>query len=328
MAGAKRNVFFKRLQRSAEADMNTGIYLKHDIDGFSIDNSFVTTLQKQFRNHTFTIYTTVEDLEMSLHEHDIIITWVFKRTWYQKAKRLKAIFTPAAGADWVEYDSDGTIPVFHGAFHGLLIAETLIGMMIYFNRRFGQLQKNQREHHWNRNFLSYSRPLFGQNVMIYGYGNIGRECARVLKTFGCTIIGVKHSPELAFADTNADQIIHPQQCHEHLDIIDHFISILPGTKANDHIFNRDFWNAMNPECFFYNVGRGNCCKEEDLLWALDNKKIAGAGLDVFETEPLPPESKLWDHPGVFIMPHASPLCTGYLPLYLEELSQQLKPFLR
>jgi phosphoglycerate dehydrogenase-like enzyme len=307
--------------------MNIGIWLFNPIDAFSATSEMISPLRTNFPSHSFILIKDFETFEQSLHLYDVLVTWNFKKKWYCKASRLRAIFTPAAGSEWIERDPDNSIPVIHGAFHGPLMAETLCAMILFFNKQFHRAIADQKQHHWNRNSYSSGKRLGSQTILFYGFGSIARTCAKQLKQFGCTIWAVKRSEAAPFRDFSADLIISTEQVSEYIDKADHIVSILPAHESTNNIFNREFFQHTNPASYYYNLGRGNCCNEEDLLWALNNNRIAGAGLDVFQTEPLPSDSPLWNHPNVFIYPHASAIVSDYMPFYIAELMQTLKPFL-
>jgi phosphoglycerate dehydrogenase-like enzyme len=171
------------------------------------------------------------------------------------------------------------------------------------------------------------RRLGTQTILFYGYGSIARTSASLLQKFGCIIWAVKRSQRDAMNDNDADLIIHPEQCGEYIGKADHIVSILPANEQTNNIFNRQFFTRTNSNAYFYNLGRGNCCCEADLLWALNNNRIAGAALDVFESEPLPNDSALWNHPRVLVYPHASAINNDYMNFYISELKRTLKPYL-
>jgi phosphoglycerate dehydrogenase-like enzyme len=307
--------------------MNIGICLCNTIDAFSVNSEKFKPLQEYFPTHIFSEIEDVEALETCVSTFDLLITWVFKKEWYQRTPRLKAIFTPAAGSEWIEHDPGYSIPVFHGTFHGPLMAETLCAMILFFNKQFSNAIVNQKHHQWNRNIYSTGKRLAAQTILFYGYGSIARCCASMLKKFGCTILAVKRSEPDLILDSDADQIIPPVQCQPFLGRADHIVSILPALESTTDIFNGQFFQYTNPNAYFYNLGRGNCCDEAALLWALDNNKISGAALDVFKTEPLPEDSALWTHPGVLIYPHASAINSDYISFYIAELKKTLSPYL-
>ena len=111
---------------------------------------------------------------------------------------------------------------------------------------------------------------------------------------------------------------------EELPCADHVVLLLPGGRATDGIFTERHFNAMKPGAFLYNLGRGNCYREEDLITALKNGTIAGAGLDVFAEEPLPADSPLWEQPNVLITPHSSAISREYIDLFIREWLETLR----
>ncbi len=306
--------------------MNVIVYLENDVKAFSVTDEHIKRIRNRFP--LWDIFRVTD--ETSFLEHldlaDLVITWKFKAQWYYKAPKLKALFTPAAGQDWIEKVKDFDVAVFHGTFHGTIMAESLLSMILYFNRRIPQAVLQQKNHIWDRDFLNQTSRLSTQHVVIVGYGTIARECARVLKVFGCRITGVKHSPYDCTLDKDTYAICHPDQIENVLRSCDHLVSILPGTESNNCFFNKKRFSAIKPGAFFYSIGRGNCCKDEDLLWALDRELIAGAGLDVCYQEPLSQNSSLWDYPDVLIVPHGAAIVRDYMALYFKELCDVLENF--
>lgn len=302
------------------------VYLENDVKAFNVTEEHINCIRNRFPQWDFIRVTDENAFLEHLGKADLVITWVFKAPWYYMAPKLKAIFTPAAGHDWIEQNKNFNVAVCYGTFHGTIMAESLLAMILYFNRRIPQALLQKKNHIWNRDFLNTTSRLATQHVVIVGYGRIARECARILKIFGCRITGVKHSSYDYMLDKDTNAICHPDHIEEVLGDCDHLVSILPGTDSNNGFFNRKRLSALKPGAFFYSIGRGNCCKEEDLLWALDKGFIAGAGLDVFYQEPLPLDSSLWDHPDVLIIPHGTAIVKDYLSLYFEELSERLRDF--
>lgn len=304
--------------------MNVIVYLENDVKAFSVTDENINFIRNRFPQWNIIRVTDENAFLDHLGKADLLITWKFKAQWYYKAPKLKAIFTPAAGHDWIEMNKNFNVAVYYGTFHGTIMAESLLAMILYFNRKIPQALLQKKNHIWNRDFLNTTSRLATQHVVIVGYGNIARKCARVLKAFRCRITGVKHSPYDPQLDKDADAICHPDRIEDVLGSCDHLVSILPGTESNNDFFNRKRFSALKPGAFFYSIGRGNCCKEEDLLWALDKGLIAGAGLDVFYQEPLPQDSPLWDRPDVLIVPHGTAIVRDYMSLYFEELCEKLR----
>jgi len=121
-----------------------------------------------------------------------------------------------------------------------------------------------------------------------------------------------------------DRIISFDRLEEELPSADHVVLLLPGDKETNGIFTDRHFNTMRPGAFLYNFGRGNCYQEADLLSALKHGHLGGAGLDVFDEEPLPPSSPLWEQQNVLITPHSSAISQEYIDLFIEEWLERLR----
>lgn len=256
-----------------------------------------------------------------------VIVWYFKPEWEKTAPRLKWIATPAAGKDWIDLEPGSNLPVLFGSFHGLMMAESVLGAALYFCKAFqfsSVLQKNKK---WARVKLSQKiTSLYQKRVTILGFGRIGQTIGRVFKSFGCHLTGVKREviePPDYFDDN--DKIVTADKMMGVLSETDHLIIVLPGGTDTEGLLTREHFEQLPRHCIVYNVGRGNAYREADLVHALREKHIAGAYLDVFETEPLPETSELWEMENVLIQPHLSAASPQYLDLFVEELIPRLCP---
>jgi phosphoglycerate dehydrogenase-like enzyme len=267
---------------------------------------------------------SAEELEARLGEARVVVTWHFRPEWYGRAPGLAAVCTPAAGKEWTPPDPAGRVPTIYGAFHGHLIGESLLGMILYFNHRLDAMIACQRRKAWERNVQAHTRLLRNQHVLLLGYGAIGRHCARVLKPFGVTMQGLQRMQESGMDPRTGVEYITAPRLIEALGRADHVAAMLPGGVETDGFLTQDHFGAMKRGAFLYNVGRGNCYREEDLVRALESGTPAGAGLDVFAEEPLAPDSPLWEMDNVLITPHSTCIYRDYLYLYYDELRQTLR----
>ena len=265
--------------------------------------------------------TNKEEFLRLLPTADQCVCWKFQADWYERCPKLTVIHTPAAGKDWIAPDPTGNVSVRFGSFHGRLLRESLVAMMLHFTRRLDLTVEDQKNKIWDRDRYSSLSTVYGSHVAIIGYGAIGRECASVLKAFGCYVTGIKRSMTTDFGP--ADDLRAFKELTEVLPTADHVVCILPGGVETENVLTPDHFSSMKPGAYLYNLGRGNCYREEDLVHALTNGPLAGAGLDVFATEPLPEDSSLWDMDNVLLMPHASAICKDYLTAYVEELISRL-----
>jgi len=298
---------------------NLLIHLHHNIDAFSFKQRHLDQLREALPDTRITVACDNRDFMARLPDADAVLAWVFKAEWYDEARKLKVLFTPAAGHDWVAEDPSGRVQTHYGTFHGRIMRESLLSLMLCFNRCIGRSLDDQKNRHWGRLDYSSCVALFSQQVLLVGYGSLGRSMAELLKAFGAGVTGVKRSVAGCDAGSVVDRVIPFDRLEEELPHADHVVLLLPGGAETDGIFTARHFDAMKQGAYLYNLGRGNCYREADLLHALQNGPLAGAGLDVFAEEPLPPESPLWQQPNVVITPHSSAISREYIDLSIAEL---------
>ena len=259
-----------------------------------------------------------------LPEAEIVIVWFFKNDWLEKAINLELIVTPAAGRDWVNLETS-KIKVSYGRFHGPMIAESILGAVFYFLKAFHFSKKMQLQKKWARTKISERLgSLKGSRVTILGFGNIGQCVGKFLKPYGCVITGIKRTlvkgPDY-FED--GDRVLTVDKISEVLETTDHLVLVLPGGVETQGLLTYELLSKLPANSYVYNVGRGNVYEEQDLVAILQEDKIAGAYLDVFDAEPLSEKSLLWQLDNVLIQPHISAASPQYLELFIEELAEKI-----
>lgn len=298
------------------------IELSHPNPNLSMDAASFPRLFSVLPDLTVTTAHSFDELSSLVERVDYVATWRFPVDWYEKAKRLKAVISPAAGRDWVAVDPTGRVPVHYGTFHGPMIAESLLTAMLHFTGRMGSTLQLYREKKWD-SAPYIGRPMLGSHrVVIVGYGHIGRHCGARLRAFGCRVTGVRrqagfdnalHIPVVSFSDAG-----------EALSKADHLVLLLPGGEETRGIVSRQFLAPLKPGAFLYNYGRGTIIAPELILELLNKEILAGACLDVTDPEPLPAESPLWDRNTVIITPHSSCSFAQYASLFEPELIRHLR----
>ena len=139
-------------------------------------------------------------------------------------------------------------------------------------------------------------------ALINGVGGIGHETARILGELGMKVIGIEPRPEYRLQNV---EMRTPDELDEVLPEADFVITTVPHTPETEGMFNARRFELMKGTAYFINIGRGKVCKIDDLANAIETGVIAGAGLDVFEQEPLPSDHKLWGLPNVLMTPHVA-----------------------
>jgi D-2-hydroxyacid dehydrogenase (NADP+) len=309
----------KNTEKSAAMKINNLlIHLHNSVDAFSLKPRHVDLISEILPDTRITVAEGNRDFIEKLPEADCVLAWVFKSAWYEGAPKLKALFTPAAGHDWVALDPAGRVRTFYGSFHGRIMRESLLSIMLHFNRNIGKSLEDQKNRTWGRLGYNECVALFSQRVLIVGFGSLGQSMAELLKAFGARITAVKRGTRGFEGNPNVDRMITFDRLEEELPYADHVVLVLPGGAETDGIFTARHLSAMKPGAYLYNLGRGNCYREEDLLIALKDGPLAGAGLDVFAEEPLAPTSPLWEQPNVLITPHSSAISREYIDLFIQE----------
>ena len=180
---------------------------------------------------------------------------------------------------------------------GPLMSEYVFTYILALERHIFEIRQNQAASAWKD--IPY-RSLNGLKLGICGLGSIGRHIARNATRFGMRVWGFKH----AFDEVpDVERVYTPPAFYDFLAVPDYLVITLPLTTETKHLFNRDALKHMKPSAVLINIGRGPIVCEDDLVDALTDGAIRGAVLDVFEEEPLPPSSPLWDTPNAIITPH-------------------------
>jgi phosphoglycerate dehydrogenase-like enzyme len=222
-----------------------------------------------------------------------------------------------AGADWLRRYPQAQKQPFvltnASGVHGPQMAEHLLGLLIAWFRKFPEVFEAQKRHEWKRSVLHTAGLLHGKTLLVAGFGSVGRQVAKLAAAFGMRVIGVRRGPSPEAPPPGVEKIVAQDCLGEVLALADVVVDILPCTEETYHLFDGKLFAKMKRTAVFANIGRGPTVDEAGLAEALGAGLIAGAVLDVTETEPLPPDSPLWDLPGTIITPHYS----GSHPQYDE-----------
>jgi phosphoglycerate dehydrogenase-like enzyme len=192
--------------------------------------------------------------------------------------------------------------------HAPQMSELAFLHMIALSRNYPKILDNQRAERWER----YPQPLlYRKTVVILGVGAIALGLAKRCKAFEMTVIGVSGTPRTA---EGFDRMMSRAELRQAAALADYFIALIPLTPESRHIVDAGVFAAMKRSAYFINLARGGVCDEEALLAALRQGRIAGAGLDVFQNDPLPPGHPLWSAPNTLITPRIG----GLSDIYLEQ----------
>jgi phosphoglycerate dehydrogenase-like enzyme len=169
--------------------------------------------------------------------------------------------------------------------------------------------------------------LCGTRLGLIGYGEVGRAIARLAKAFGMQVWAMRRSPT-ADRDELADRILPADQLEELLESSDHVVVVAPLTTATRGLMSATAFARMKSTACFYNLARGALVDQQALIEALVEKRLFGAGLDVTDPEPLPPDSPLWSLENVIITPHIGGNTPRFMLRMADFLVDQLGRFRR
>jgi phosphoglycerate dehydrogenase-like enzyme len=223
------------------------------------------------------------------------------------ALKLKWHHLPSAGiepyGDLTLYSNRAVTLTNSSGVYGAPIAEHVLAMALAILRQLPYYVKQKGD--WERH--PDMRELSGSVVLVCGMGDLGRNVAEKFRVMGCKVLGIrKVIVDIPPGFAEVYSLSRLQEAVREADIV---VNCLPSTRETQGVFNAEIFGKMRPGCIFINVGRGSAVVEESLVGALKDKKIAGAALDVFRSEPLEPESPLRELDNVIITPH----CSGISP---------------
>ena len=239
---------------------------------------------------------------------------------FRRARRLRWIQAPAAAPPAGYYHKElidsNVVVTNQREIYNDHIGTHIMAFVLAFARGLHQYIPEQLQRRWRPNGVSPIIYLPEATALIIGVGGIGGEAARLCAAFGMTVLGVDaRRPE---APPGVKELRRPETLPALLPQADFVIMTVPHTPQTRGMIAASEFTLMKKTAFLINIGRGACVVLDDLVAALRAGEIAGAGLDVFEIEPLPPDHPLWTMPGVLLTPHVA----GVGP-YLQERRTEL-----
>lgn len=278
------------------------ILLTHDTPAFVLDEVRALSPHVEF------ITRDAVERDPALLEQVEISFGVPRPEWWVRMRRLRWVQASGAGADrWMVPEAVAHPAVFTAAhIHAEPIAEHLFAMLLAFTRKLLPAVHQQAEHKWAG--LGEPEVLSGKTLGLVGVGVIGRRAAELGAAFGMRVLGMRRSGEPA---PHVDRMYTPEQKAELLPQCDVLMLTIPLTPRTRCFLGPDEFALLKPGALLFNIGRGKTIDTDALLDALHSGRLAGAGLDVTDPEPLPPDHPLWDAPNVLITPHNSGSHPGY-----------------
>jgi len=250
-----------------------------------------------------------------LSQAEIVLGWAkgIGDTLLSAGSPLRWIQAWSAGIERLplqRFQEQGIILTNASGVHAEPITAVIFGFILIFTRNLHTAIRNQEARRWESD--DSESELSGKTAVIVGTGAIGSETARIAKAFRMKTVGVSRS---GGALPDFDSMYTTDQLQEAVSQGNFIINTLPLTDKTRNLFDKSVFAAFTPGSYYINIGRGATTHTEDLLEALNSGHLAGAGLDVFETEPLPADHPLWGMKQVVITPH----CAGVTDRYADRI---------
>lgn len=269
----------------------------------------------------------MSDAESFYDEVEAIIPpFRYKAEDLQPMKNLKWVQSFSAGVNThpLSYLKDNEILLTNTrGVHAPQMTDHIMGMILAFSRDFLPAIRHQKDRLWTYDFQL--TELRGKELLIVGAGSIGQMLAKKAKAFEMRVVGLKRTPEEL---RDFDVVLPLDDMLKAMETADYIVILAPLTKETRGMVGEDAFRRMKKNAVLINLGRGPLVEEEALLSALKEKRIRGAGLDVFHREPLPEESPLWDMENVLLTPHIGGFSDGANRRAVELMAENIKRFRR
>lgn len=269
---------------------------------------------------------TDREREEMLAKAEVFVGWQFPTAnLARRAPHLRWIQLTGAGVEHLrpfDWMAPGLKLSNCSGVHGPKVAEFATMSLLMLNCHMPYLASRQRAHHWDRRVSS---RIEGKTAVMVGLGGMGGAAARAARDLGLRVVGVNRSGR---PNRACERTLPVDRLAELLPEADFLFLAAPLTSASHGLIGRRELALMKPSAGLVNVGRGGLVDESALMQALKRRKLAGAILDVFATEPLPKSSPLWDTPNLLVVPHVSSDDeAAYMPLNYELFFRNARRFL-
>jgi len=275
-----------------------------------------------------------EGIEQDLRDAEVAITWSLRPEQVRAAPKLRWIHSPAAAVHLLmipEIVNRDITVTNAGSVHGPVVAEHVIAQVLALARRLPSAVRYQQQRKWAQDELWREQPrpreVAGATLGLVGLGSIGREVAQRALALGMRVIAIREHPEKP-AGISALEVSGPEQIDALLAQSDYVVLAAPLTPRTRALIDAGRLARMKPEACLINVSRGALVDEDALAEALRRRQLGGAALDVFQKEPLPPGSPLWDVENVLITPHSAALTAKLWERHFALIAENLRRFLR
>ena len=305
----------------------------HRLDLWIAPQWFADRLRKEFPQFEVVRLTSYDNIEKELPEVEVAFTFSIRPEQLQFANRLRWVHSAAAAIHqflYPEFVNSDIVLTNARQVHGPVVAEHVIALIFAIAKRIPEDVRNQQKHVWGQEKLwlegACPREVAGATLGLVGLGSIGSNLAMRATALGMNVIAVREHPDRPKPEF-VHEVLPSIALNEMLSRADYVVLSPPLTPATHGMIGRDQLARMKPDGYLINVGRGPLIDEAALNHALRERKIGGAALDVFEKEPLPPDSPLWDLDNLLITPHTAGMTAKLWERHYTLFSENLRRYL-
>ncbi len=321
--------------------MKVLIVLKHRFALWTAPDWFAEKLRAEFPNLEFVNRKNYDTIDTDIRDADIVVSWSLKPEQLTHAQKLRWIHSTAAAIHQLmipEIVNSDIIITNARSVHGPVVGEHVLALTFALAKRLPTAMRMQQKHEWGQDAMTRQQPpireLRDSTLGLIGVGSIGGHVAAIASAIGMRVFAVRAHPQKGIDWLNRGdpqlsrhRVYGPKDLDRVLHESDFVVISAPVTSATEKLIDAAALRAMKPDAYLINVARGALVDQQALIVALLEKRIGGAALDVFEEEPLPANSPLWDLDNVLITPHQGGLAHKLWERQYALFSQNLSRFL-
>ncbi len=309
------------------------IVLHHRFELWNAPSWLAERLRHDFPEVHIVHLNSYEHVDEELKDAEIVVAWSIRPEQIKTARKLRWIHSPAAAVHQLmcpELVNSEIILTNAREVHGPVVAEHVIALIFALAKKIPEAVRLQQRQIWGQEQLWLTRPrpreVAGATLGLVGLGSIGREVARRAAALGMRVIAVREHPDREKPE-GVDEVWPNTSLAKLLGISDYVVLAIPITSSTRGLMNAERIAMMKADACLINVGRGPLVDEQALTAALRANRIGGAALDVFEKEPLPPDSPLWGLENLLITPHSAGMTEKLWERHYALIRENLRRYL-
>ena len=312
--------------------MKVLLVVHHRFDLWKLPPWFGQRLAQQYPGLQIAQRDSYEGIEAELRDAEVVFTISLRPDQFAAARTLRWIHTPSAAVHQMlfpELINSAVILTNSREVHGPVVAEHVVALMFALAKKIPQSVLLQQKRIWGQETIwnegQHPHEIAGATLGLIGVGSIGGRVARIAASLGMRVIAVREHPEKGTPD-GVEQVFPLSELDRLLGQSDFVVIAAPLLAATERLINAERLAHMKPSAYLINVGRGPQVDQAALIEALRTGQIAGAALDVFDREPLPADSPLWNLDNLLITPHTAGLTSKLWQRHYELFSENLRRY--